>query len=181
MASTLHMHPWYRLPTGLKRKTSLEFDPSPSNQGQKTQFTTLGERETSPMPKSKRRRCDNLEHGFSQLSLSPSVIPQPTSPSSVPSIPFDTPNTVYQSSTFPGYPHAPYNTNPVSFIPASANHVACPSVPLLSSSLANGTEVQYSENLPLPENGLPASDIVGFSWYEPEKDRKYLIHNIRVV
>ena len=60
-------------------------------------------------------------------------------------------------------------TNPVLLIPASANHVASPLTPLLSSSLANGTEAQYSENLPSPKNGLPASGIVGFSCMNPKK------------
>lgn len=109
MADTMRMHPWLRLPTR-KRKSPSPLDPAvPSTSAStsyphyyshstnrlpsfsRTENTDTDVEELSsatPPPAPKRRRCDNLEHGFSQLSIvggvpSSSVWPGSTSPDGV--------------------------------------------------------------------------------------------------
>ncbi|KAK7692675.1 hypothetical protein QCA50_004308 [Cerrena zonata] len=155
MASALHMHPWYRLPT-LKRKTSLEYDSDLVLQGLKSPLShsssSTVERDMASLPKPKRRRCDNLEHGFSQLSLTPSVALQ------TPSVP-----PVASSSTPYSQPHASgsfsdasYNTN---FVPTNVNFTS------------HEAEMHYPVQIPSADIPPAPVDNVGYSWYEPEKDR----------
>lgn len=173
----MHMHPWYRLPT-LKRKSSFEYDSDLALHGQKSlisALTTPMDREPAPSPKSKRRRCDNLEHGFSQMSLNPSVALQ-HNPNSAPvvSLPPATFIPAQQAQPpFAGFSNAPYNNTFVPLAPASMPADVNPTPTPTSLSVVNGSGAQYPAN-DLSADISPAPvDNVDFSWYEPEKDRKY--------
>ncbi|KAI0081868.1 hypothetical protein K474DRAFT_1655731 [Panus rudis PR-1116 ss-1] len=143
MTSALPIHPWFRNPS-LKRKGSYTVD-SPD----------IATFETSP--RTKRRRCDNLEHGFAQMTLNPAAIVPP----------------VQQQPLF--MQTSPFGSNPPPFQPLGGTvNLNGTSIPPAADTTVQPTDVPS----PVPvdiDPPSPRSKTSVPSWYEPQKDRKSLL------
>ena len=117
----------------------------------------------------KRRRCDVLENGFAQLTLSPSL--QQKQPCGSTRGPYHTGLNIQSLQGGDGY-----NTeNGLSYTSWNAN-----TIPLMRHSSSGSPPVILPGSVeeptsPEPISYIPEVTMKSRSWYEPEKDREYRI------
>ena len=151
-ANPHQLHPWFRMPTLKRKDLSDEEEDSPPPMYQ-------SRRSLSPAPSPKRRRCDVLENGMSQLTLdgrsmgsAPYILASP-----IVQYPTDAPT----SHPLPSWTDAPYAPR-VTHIPTN---VAATVV------LPGSVEEPTSPETVAEETEVRDVSMKGPSWYEIEKDR----------
>ncbi|KAH9855218.1 hypothetical protein C2E23DRAFT_866849 [Lenzites betulinus] len=178
-ANPYDLHPWFKMPSLKRKDVSSDEEDAPGFPIRGAAYAPR--RSLSPAPSPKRRRCDVLESGMSQLTLLGRAIPPPpahaASPLQFPPPPLppqslhapsptilfpDTPTTVAQS-TSPLWADEPQVTN---LLPTPAALQA----PVI---LPGSVEEPTSPAAPAPaaDPDVPDVSMKVPSWYEIEKDR----------
>lgn len=169
-ANPHQLHPWFRMPSQKRKDLSDEDEDAPS--------PFYERRSISPAPSPKRRRCDVLENGMSQLTLDgrsiapsapyilASVTGPPTTtsyPAPIVQYPTDVPSPTSQPAP-PSWTDAPY--------------AYAPRVTHIPTNMATAVVLPGSVEEPTspPETGAEETEVrdvsmKGPSWYEIEKDR----------
>ncbi|CAL1707021.1 unnamed protein product [Somion occarium] len=167
MTSALYMHPWYKMPT-LKRKGSFEFDFDHACQPHQAGVENLRDRELASGPRVKRRRCDNLENGFSQLSLNPTAVGAVVQPQTqhLWGVPYSA-NPSYNAFGSTQSQPQPPSSGVDSVLTGTA-----PDAPSLATSASGPLPPAIHEytSISPPDISPTAIDTEEYSWYEPEKD-----------
>ncbi|KAI0702965.1 hypothetical protein C8T65DRAFT_655220 [Cerioporus squamosus] len=154
-ANPYSLHPWFRMPSHKRKELSDEED-APS--------TFEPRRSLSPTPSPKRRRCDVLENGMSQLTLDGLAIPPSASLASA----------SYPTILFPDSPAVASHPPPLW---ADASHASGPNVSHIPTNAATPVILPGSVEEPTsPETVSEDAEVQDVSmkipsWYEIEKDR----------
>ncbi|KAI0633382.1 hypothetical protein C8Q77DRAFT_785042 [Trametes polyzona] len=177
------LHPWFKMPSLKRKEVSSDEEDAPTTttpiRGPAHASYDL-RRSLSPTPSPKRRRCDVLESGMSQLTLDGRPIPpspahfapgqfppQPsTSTVGAPTVHFpDTPTTTTQP-TAPLWADGPQVSPPM---PAVDTGAMTPVV--LPGSVEEPTSPEAAASTTDTEVDVPEVSMKVPSWYEIEKDR----------
>lgn len=152
-------HPWFREPS-LKRKTLEDDD-----------ISVVEFPEPRPIAsRPKRRRCDNIEHGLAQMTLNRTSVSPPPPPSGfrpiveLPSevqVPHPTAYTEPSSTVYAPFVQETLRTP--GFIPGVCSPVVLPGSVEEPNSPEEALEEVQDVRMKIPH------------WYEPEKDRTYLL------
>ncbi|KAI0743804.1 hypothetical protein C8Q80DRAFT_860669 [Daedaleopsis nitida] len=155
-ANPHQLHPWFRMPSH-KRK-----DLSDSEEEVTSYYQPR--RSLSPAPSPKRRRCDILENGMSQLTLDGRSIAS-SAPyilaSAAPTIQYPEPPATTTSRAAPFWADAPYAPR-VTQIPTNA---------AMNVMLPGSVEEPVSPETGGEDTEVRDVSMKGPSWYEIEKDR----------
>ncbi|KAH9892839.1 hypothetical protein C8Q73DRAFT_699648 [Cubamyces lactineus] len=172
-ANPYYLHPWFKMPSLKRKELSSDEEDAPTTP---IRAASLDHRRSlSPAPSPKRRRCDVLESGMSQLTLDGRPIPPSPAqfapgqfPSVTPAAAFPTAPTVQYPDALP--PATPQWTDArlapnVTQLPTTA----VPTSVVLPGSVEEPTSpetVVEEEEADAPEVSMKVP-----SWYEIEKDR----------
>ena len=151
MAAYAIRHPWFNMPSKKRKRP-----PTPSSDECSERSTIL----EGELPK--RRRCSTLEQGFAHLNLSHPIIqthPSSTSPN-LSILELDVP---FARSPSPDAMESEY-TYPI----IQPTFIEEPKSPDISVCPPRGTEGGSEE-------GMTDVKMRSESWYEPEKDREFLL------
>ncbi|KAI0745472.1 hypothetical protein C8Q76DRAFT_789856 [Earliella scabrosa] len=162
-ANPYQLHPWFRMPSNKRKDLSDDDEESPSP------FYD-SRRSVSPIPSPKRRRCDVLENGMSQLTLDGRSIAS-SAPYILASV---APVTISPSPTIQ-YPDAPATSPPTQLQWTDASYA--PRVTQIPPNAGATVVLPGSVEEPTsPETVSEDAEVrdvsmKGPSWYEIEKDR----------
>ncbi|KAI0334952.1 hypothetical protein GY45DRAFT_1317396 [Cubamyces sp. BRFM 1775] len=172
-ANPYYLHPWFKMPS-LKRK-DLSSDEEDASTTPIRAASLEPRRSLSPAPSPKRRRCDVLESGMSQLTLDGRPIP----PSPAHFAPGQFPSATTPAAAFPTAPTVQFPDAPQPSIPQWTDARLAPNVTQLPITAAptsvvlpgsveepTSPEAVVEEDAEVPEVSMKVP-----SWYEIEKDR----------
>ncbi|KAL7281283.1 hypothetical protein ACG7TL_004592 [Trametes sanguinea] len=188
-ANPYALHPWFKMPSLKRKDLSSDEEDAPSPPGRAASLEP-SRRSLSPGPSPKRRRCDPLESGMSQLTLDGRAVPPSPSPFAPGQYPF--PSTHVNASPAPapaaGTVYPPYL--PTVQLPTTPNPTSAPAAPLWADAphmpnvttlpdagagavvLPGSVEEPTSPQTVVEEEAdAPEVKMKVPSWYEVEKDR----------
>ncbi|KAI0356185.1 hypothetical protein OH77DRAFT_1423780 [Trametes cingulata] len=178
-ANPYYLHPWFKMPSLKRKELSSDEEDAPTTTTPVRAASYAPRRSLSPTPSPKRRRCDVLESGMSQLTLDGRPIP----PSSVHFAPgqFPPPPTLQTSGSSGGAPTVFFPDTPTAAsqpaAPLWADGPHVPNVTHLPTTTATSVVRPGSVEEPTsPESveqeaDAPEVSMKVPSWYEIEKDR----------
>ncbi|KAI9067116.1 hypothetical protein FKP32DRAFT_1588930 [Trametes sanguinea] len=189
-ANPYALHPWFKMPSLKRKDLSSDEEDAPSPPARAASLEP-SRRSLSPAPSPKRRRCDPLESGMSQLTLDGRAVPPSTPPFAPGQYPYPThvnaspapapaaatvyppflptvqlpttpnPNSAPAAPLWADGPHAP-NVTHLPDAGASASSVVLPGS--VEEPTSPQTVVEEEADAPEVKMKVP-------SWYEVEKDR----------